>query len=502
MEIMKRLVTAVLFLCIFSVAGRPIGAEQQQKTVTLDIMAMPIKKALDILFANSGWNYSIDAAIGERVLSGSVTIKDIPFNSALKAVLRRVGLSYELKDGCYFIVQSHTSNSNTPSPQKDISSQSILLPSITAQQNDITVPVGTRLVISGNIDNSQNTPQLSAMQLCINNKIAATESKVGLDGGYALDFSPREVGDSTFRVIGVLSNNMQFVSRKGVISVYDKKAPFSVSKIASLGIGTATLQIEGTLQKDSIKLHLTPKGGSDTQYTATATKSNEANQYEVNLSNIPIAEYTAWPLANDNTQLIIGAPFTLITPDYLSIVDPSPDESWQISDPKSASIEVATKNLGNAKVSVIVDGATVGAKECGDSDSRIKISIASLHSGQHRLSVSASANGRVVSTFPIMIRVINPGQDAIDAQAASLRAQKDQQAKAEKESSRLEAEVKHNFDLMAVQDKFYKLPRSQQNSIRRQYESAITERMMNMPNGNYVGESLWEYLLSNPVILK
>lgn len=70
-------------------------------TVTMDMRDIDIRAAIEALFRNSGKNFAVDANV-EGVIP-SVSFKDVPFDIALKNLLKSSGLIYRVDHNVYII---------------------------------------------------------------------------------------------------------------------------------------------------------------------------------------------------------------------------------------------------------------------------------------------------------------------------------------------------------------------------------------------------------------
>ncbi len=74
-----------------------------QRPVSLDLPATTVQEAVSTLFAQRpDLHYDLLTEVGD-LQSAPITLKDTPFESALRAVLSRVDATFSVRDGCYVI---------------------------------------------------------------------------------------------------------------------------------------------------------------------------------------------------------------------------------------------------------------------------------------------------------------------------------------------------------------------------------------------------------------
>ena len=90
--------------------GLPIlAADAAQTNVNLDLKDTDVKAAIEALFRGTGKNYSIDSNVSGTV--SALSIKDVPFDTALRSLTKSAGLVYRQDGGVYLIsVKPDTSN--------------------------------------------------------------------------------------------------------------------------------------------------------------------------------------------------------------------------------------------------------------------------------------------------------------------------------------------------------------------------------------------------------
>ncbi|MEP0764998.1 MAG: secretin and TonB N-terminal domain-containing protein [Fimbriimonadia bacterium] len=73
---------------------------QTPGSVTVEGEGVPVRQVLDSLFQQAGLQYVLDPAVQGDV---TVKVKDVPFETALRLVLRQLRLTYSVEGGVYVI---------------------------------------------------------------------------------------------------------------------------------------------------------------------------------------------------------------------------------------------------------------------------------------------------------------------------------------------------------------------------------------------------------------
>lgn len=93
---------AVLVAALTISIGAPIlAAEAAQSNVNLDLKDTDVKSAIEALFRGTGKNYSIDSNVQGTI--SALSIKDVPFDAALKSLTKSSGLVFRQDAGVYII---------------------------------------------------------------------------------------------------------------------------------------------------------------------------------------------------------------------------------------------------------------------------------------------------------------------------------------------------------------------------------------------------------------
>jgi len=98
-----RILQAILLAASLTVAcAGPAQAQGgQDKNITLTANQLEVREALRLLFAQTGFNYTVESAVQGTV---TMSVKDVPFETTLRLVVRQVGATYRVTGGVYEIV--------------------------------------------------------------------------------------------------------------------------------------------------------------------------------------------------------------------------------------------------------------------------------------------------------------------------------------------------------------------------------------------------------------
>lgn len=77
-------------------------------TLNLDLKDITVKDAISVLFKGTGFKYYIQSDISGQITT--LTLKNVTFDQALKAVTDAAGLAYTVEDGTYIIRPIKTEN--------------------------------------------------------------------------------------------------------------------------------------------------------------------------------------------------------------------------------------------------------------------------------------------------------------------------------------------------------------------------------------------------------
>lgn len=94
------------------------NASHVSQNVNLDLKDVDVSDALKALFNGSGKSYSFDTSVSPVKISA--VLKDIPFDPALKVIVKAAGLVYRVENGVYIISSIQRQMSTVPqSPSMD-----------------------------------------------------------------------------------------------------------------------------------------------------------------------------------------------------------------------------------------------------------------------------------------------------------------------------------------------------------------------------------------------
>jgi len=108
---------AAMAMCIVM---PPVAAQTSKpgNTVNLELKDTDVKSAIEVLFRNTGKNFSIDPNVQGTI--AALSIKDVPFDTALRSLTKSAGLVYR-QDGTVYIISMKpdmsTIANNPPPPQ-------------------------------------------------------------------------------------------------------------------------------------------------------------------------------------------------------------------------------------------------------------------------------------------------------------------------------------------------------------------------------------------------
>lgn len=117
---LRMLCSAVLAaVLMIPISGAAFAQQTAQPNVNLDLKDTDVKSAIEALFRGTGKNYSIDSNVTGTI--SALSIKDVPFETALKSLTKSAGLVYRQDGGVYLVsVRPDTSNlvaASSPIPE-------------------------------------------------------------------------------------------------------------------------------------------------------------------------------------------------------------------------------------------------------------------------------------------------------------------------------------------------------------------------------------------------
>lgn len=93
--------SACLAMALCVTAPVTAQAAKSNDSVNLELKDTEVKSAIEVLFRNTGKNFSIDQNVQGTI--AALSIKDVPFDVALKSLAKSAGLVYRVDGGVYII---------------------------------------------------------------------------------------------------------------------------------------------------------------------------------------------------------------------------------------------------------------------------------------------------------------------------------------------------------------------------------------------------------------
>lgn len=91
--------TCAIVLCI--AAPLTAQATKPNDSVNIELKDTEVRSAIEVLFRNTGRNFSVDQNVQGTI--AALSIKDVPFDTALKSLSKSAGLVYRVDGGVYII---------------------------------------------------------------------------------------------------------------------------------------------------------------------------------------------------------------------------------------------------------------------------------------------------------------------------------------------------------------------------------------------------------------
>jgi len=118
----RHLIAGLLALCLW--VALPITAAAQDTTQNpsnttvpdLELESADVRDALKILFKNLGVNYTVAADVQGNV---TVHLQNVPFETALTAILKQVDATYRVDAGIFTIIKKESDQAPVVSDQQD-----------------------------------------------------------------------------------------------------------------------------------------------------------------------------------------------------------------------------------------------------------------------------------------------------------------------------------------------------------------------------------------------
>lgn len=152
----------IVILSIGMICGIAYAASGDNSPVSLDLKDADVKSAIESLFKGKNINYSVGSDV-QGVIS-SMSIKDVPFDQALKSLLKTAGLVYRVENGVYMINKKpETSTMTQPTPDYGITDTAQVDTTTTAESIIDRIPLtyagpsDILNIIGGNTNNNQNS---------------------------------------------------------------------------------------------------------------------------------------------------------------------------------------------------------------------------------------------------------------------------------------------------------------------------------------------------------
>lgn len=92
---------AACMLLVGAVSPMLAAQPASNGNVNLELKDTDVKSAIEVLFRNTGKNYSIDSSVQGTI--SALSIQDVPFDSALRSLTKSAGLIYRVDGGVYII---------------------------------------------------------------------------------------------------------------------------------------------------------------------------------------------------------------------------------------------------------------------------------------------------------------------------------------------------------------------------------------------------------------
>lgn len=139
-------VTTCVALCVAAPLAAQAPAPKTTDSVNLELKDVEVKSAIEVLFRNTGKNFSIDQNV--QGIIPALSIKDVPFDAALKSLAKSAGLVYRVDGGVYIISKKPEVSANavatapvvdssiveTPTTEPEIRIEKITLNNVSASE--------------------------------------------------------------------------------------------------------------------------------------------------------------------------------------------------------------------------------------------------------------------------------------------------------------------------------------------------------------------------------
>jgi type II secretory pathway component GspD/PulD (secretin) len=111
----RGLIVALLIAAVASGLICSVGfAAGKDEKISIDLKDVDVRTAIEALFSGTGINYAVDSQVS-GVTIASFSVKDTPFEVALKTLVKTAGLVYRVDNGIYIISKKvETTDMNRP----------------------------------------------------------------------------------------------------------------------------------------------------------------------------------------------------------------------------------------------------------------------------------------------------------------------------------------------------------------------------------------------------
>lgn len=174
-----------VFCQVSAGASDETGISSSNNSVSIDLKDVDVRSALEILFKNTGKNFTIDQDVSGVI--PSISFKDVPFDLALKNIARTSGLTYRIDKDIYLI--SKRQEAATPAVDPNTIPQSAIQDEPETQDSEIE---------KIQLNFSSATDVLNAMNGNTNNNSNGYGSYGSMFGLSGSGFGNNSFGNSSF----------------------------------------------------------------------------------------------------------------------------------------------------------------------------------------------------------------------------------------------------------------------------------------------------------------
>ena len=98
----------VIVVLLIGLVPTAVCAAESNELITIDFKDLDVNAAIEAMFRNTGRNFAIDPE-AKDIRVGSLSFKGVPFDTALKNLLKSAGLTYRMDANIYLISKKATS---------------------------------------------------------------------------------------------------------------------------------------------------------------------------------------------------------------------------------------------------------------------------------------------------------------------------------------------------------------------------------------------------------